>query len=304
WYTKQGLPGYVITDPGSQEVIVNNRTFNQIRFTIHNLEPVEGFILVRGIESDKLRSKDWATYITYLDGNQSKEIGMLFDGPQVQLEVHTFLSQNIPTRIVFIFISQKKESNKLFEGERIVHEQYIYEKPGEIIVDNEDAGFQIIKEQPKWQLLQSLIQPDDSRIDYPRSFRGYDLSPHETWSYLYSTGRSFFGLYANTSYIISGGNGQNKVQWTAQLPESGEYDLFYYTFYFNIQEIFPPSYMEKRYPHLKDATAVVQYNFLVYHDTGTDRITRKISDYYHEYNNPVEVHLGTYYFSKGSWRLS
>ena len=303
WYARNGLPGYVITDSSSQEVIANNRTFNQIRFTVHNLEPVEGFILIRGIETDKFITDDWATYITSIDGNQSKEISMLFEGSQVQIEIHTFLSQNLPNRIIDVFTqSNIGENSQLFEGENLVQKQYIYEKPGEIIIDNEDPGFQIIKEKPRWQFLQSLIQPEDFQVEFPREFLGYDVNTHETWSYLVSMTGSFFGLYAKTSYVISKGNGQNRVQWTAMLPESGEYDIFYYTYYFNLQEIFPSSYLEKRYPHLINTTTIGNYNFFIYHDNGIEKIKRKISDYY-DNSDLVEVHLGTYYFSEGPAKI-
>jgi len=301
WYARKGLPGYVVTDGVYYEIIHNERTYHQARFTIHNLEPVDSYLLMQCKDYDSAID-DWINYQVSLKGNQSKEIGIIFDSQPTLIEIHTLLSQNIPNRMrVGLKKENTDEETPIFDGERIVGEQFVYEKPGEIIVDNEDAGFQIIEEKPRWQFLQSLIQPEETTVEFPRTFFGYTFETFDTWSY-YSN-ESFFGLYAKTTYIISGGNGQNKVRWTAELPEEGEYDLYYYSFYYDLG-IFPSSWeLEKKHPQFKDATAVDDYNFLIYHDNGIEKIKRKISDYYHEYDNPVEVHLGTYYFSKGAAKI-
>ncbi|MFC1490027.1 hypothetical protein ACFL6K_02330 [Candidatus Latescibacterota bacterium] len=296
WYARKGLPGYVITDGVCYEIVHNNRTYHQVRFIIHNLEPVESYILVRGREYD---SREWATYQTSLEGNQSKEIGMIFDSQPAEIEIHTFLSQNIPNIMNVTYKNIEWDGiSPIFDGERIVEEQYIFEKPGEIIVDNEDDGFQIIKKNPRWQFLQSQFQPEDVQVEFPRTWSGFLSEEIEKWSYFLSG--SFLGLYAKTAYIISGGNGQNKVQWTADIPEDGEYDLYCYTYYIDYQTL--PSVIKRRYPHTENATAVGDYNFIIYHNNGVEQIKREISDYY-QVHYPVEVYLGRYHFSKGSAKI-
>jgi hypothetical protein len=299
WYTGTGLPGYVVTDGVYYEIIHNDRTYTQARFTIHNLEPVDSYILVRGREFD---SSEWVTYQTSIKGNQSKEIGMIFDSQPGIIYIYTLLSQNIPNTITIGLKNEKKfENNRIIDGERVVEEQFVYEKPGEIIVDNEDDGFQIIEEKPRWHFLRSFIQPEETTVEFPRGFSGFTFEDFETWSY-YSNGR-FFGLYAKTAHIISGGNGQNKVQWTAELPEDGKYDLYYYSFYYEVSS-FPRSWeLEKKYPKFKDAAAVDDYNFIVYHDNEAEKVTRIIANSYQQYNNPVEVYLGRYTFSKGQAKI-
>ncbi|MFC1539781.1 hypothetical protein ACFL6H_10190, partial [Candidatus Latescibacterota bacterium] len=230
---------------------------------------------------------------------QSKEIGLIFDSQSFSIEIHTLLSQNIPNEISVVCYEEKLENSPVFDGERIVEEQFVYENPGEIIIDNEDDGFQIIEEKTRWQFLQSLFQPEETTVEFPRSFIGFVFEKCETWTYF--SYRSFFGLYSKTAYIISGGNGQNKVRWSVDIPEDGEYDLYYYTYYVDYQKI--PSVFKKRYPHIENATGISDYNFLVYHDKGTEKIKREISDYNQNDGKHVEVRLGTYYFSKGPAKI-
>ncbi len=299
WYTSNTLPGYVITDRKHYLIEHNNRTYQQVRFTIHNPEPVDGIVLVRGRENNP-DSNEWThTYHSIIKGNQSKEIGLIFDSKPELIEISTLLSQNIPNRITMAFRENvRTENTPLFDGERVVDNDYVYEQDGEIIADNVDPGFQIVKNKPKWQLLQSFFPSDYLQKQEQKQwiFRGYRSDPVETWTSF--SNDSFFGLYAKTAHMISGGKGNHKVRWTANLPDEGEYDLYCYTYYYDLQKLYGSSF-EKRLPHLKGTTTIAYYTFLVYLNNRVEQITREISNYVDEPDRVTEIHIGTFNFSKG-----
>ena len=96
----------------------------------------------------------------------------------------------------------------------------------EIIVDNEDAGFEILgtfKQNWLSRTLQNLFKVKDSNA----AFTGMNIfNPPMFWTQ--STGQDFYGEIVRSGYIKKSGEGEDRVAWNVELKESGDYDIYFF----------------------------------------------------------------------------
>lgn len=113
----------------------------------------------------------------------------------------------------------------------------------------------------------------------------------------YSSKR-FLWTYKHSAYFIKTGAGNQKVQWNAEIPESGKYDIYYYT---------PNS---RQFSRMRDMGrggrgggdrrmgGIEDMNFIIYHDDGIDETTLNASGSGDEWS-----YLGTFYLSQGTAKV-
>lgn len=89
----------------------------------------------------------------------------------------------------------------------------------EIIVDNDDPGFKVVR--AKGFNLLSLFGKEESKKKY--YVRG---APTESWVPVIHD--DFYGFPVRSAFNKRAGAGKCKVEWSAELPEEGEYEVFFY----------------------------------------------------------------------------
>jgi len=146
-------------------------------------------------------------------------------------------------------------------------------KPGEIIVDNESNNFTILTH-PQKSILQKLFFKKESTQKYlPGTFKIYE--PPDRWRLAYN--QDYYGKIKKSVYVIKSGNGDQRVQWRANLPENGIYNVYCSKIDFDSQSV-----------------TVNDFNFFVYHEDIIDEKTVHMNT-----TKDKWVLLGSYYFEKG-----
>jgi hypothetical protein len=146
----------------------------------------------------------------------------------MMLTVDTTISRNIPaTMNLFMMRQRTEESETFFEGEKsIPYEKDQSDIPGEYIVDNEDPGFAVAGSGGDNRLRAAINRLFD-RSGTETEYLDYNpTNPPGRWSPVIQ--QDFYGKVLRTGYMIKVGEGSNRVSWTVNLPESGNYDIYFY----------------------------------------------------------------------------
>ncbi|MFC1490028.1 M1 family aminopeptidase [Candidatus Latescibacterota bacterium] len=299
WYSEKNLPAFRISDVNLYEVIHEEQTKYQITFKIHNSEDVDGMILL-GFGTIPLQMGGQMVYavagpdtqediFVSLKGNQSKEVSIIFDKKPYGMTLNTLISQNLPSSIAFEYITNNQELTinneiEVYDGERIIDNFTDITEPGVIIVDDEDPGFQVLT-QPKQSLMMRLLDKKSNDGEY----LPYTVdNPPEKWTT--TVQNDFYGTYKHTAHYIKSGTGTQKVEWKADIPQKGKYDLYYHTANSNELVMRLGDDETLRIKNLEDL------NFTIYHDDGVDDIP--IID-----TERGWTFLGTYPLSQGTSKV-
>lgn len=315
WLLENHLPAFIISDPIAYEIIENEKTRYQVNLTISNPESAEGLVSVsfrlrgggfggmgggRGGGGGRGSAGDRTAFMMFmggagsgnerfiiLRGGETKEIGFVLDDRPGAVTVNTLISQNIPSVIENNF--GRIESNtsiKPFDGENIINRPVNLAMPGEIIVDNEDYGFETVSQTSESyikKLLKNNNQDDETYIglqfwNMPRKWRA-------------TTSSDFYGTYKRSAHYIRAGEGANKVIWNAEIPKSGRYNVYYH-----VANIRMPMMRRggERGGGGQQQEDDQDYHFTVFNDDGEDKVNFNLSGAQEGWNL-----LGSYYFSQG-----
>jgi len=301
WYEGTSLPGYVISAPKAWKVVEDDRERHQVILSISNPEDVAGLVkLTFGRGGERRRGRfgpmsflsaersgegDIEEYVSFAPG-ESKELGFLLDFQPTSLRVNTMVSRNLPS-VVDVPLPDEFEMRRRavpFDGERVLEEPVSLEADGEIVVDNEDAGFGF--DEGGGQSLLSRILPDfapesDYRYVGTRFWR-----ENRRWQPTLNT--KFHGRYIRSAHFISGGKGEMKAWFDARIPESGTWDVYYH-----VARIESP-WERRRDSEVKHGTIRVRVN----HDDGVEEIPIDL-----DRTDDGWTYLGSFYISSGGARV-
>lgn len=283
WYTKTQLPGFLIKDVQTYKVLDGEYTKYQVRLKIANPENVDGIINLnidlddksntRSFTSDAPEQPDYSNKI-YIPAKSAKEIGIVFNTEPTRMNIFTNISENLPNNLIYEFSGfDAIKKVAVFDSikDYTLFNDIINER--DIIVDNEDEGFKLIQESNE-SYLKSLIKKD-TKDRYKYSGIRFWNPPNE-WNSVLRSG--FYGKYVRSGMYTRSGDGNRIVQWNADLPKGGYYDV-----YCNIIKINIQWNREKRKSN---------YNFKIYHDDGMDEITLADEELEEGWN-----YMGTFYIS-------
>ncbi len=230
WYTGKEMPGFIMGDVENYDLVVGERTRTQVKFLIANPTPAEGIVKfrLRGRAARGGASPDIYTRALLIPALTTMQVGIVTDQPPASMTVETLVSQNIPAAI-----------DVPFQGKRAVREEVPFDgnisKPyersdlfpeDEIIVDNNDPGFEIIGEaKQNWlsRFLKNLFDIEEKST----VFTGMNLlSPPAFWTQ--STAPDFYGEIVRSAYIKESGEGKEKVKWKTDIEKAGDYDIYFY----------------------------------------------------------------------------
>jgi len=230
WYNGKEIPGFIMGDVESYDVIVGEMTRTQVKFLLANPTSVDGILKIRlqGRPTRRGTPADIYARALLVPALTTMQVGFVTDQPPASMTVETFVSQNIPATI-----------DVPFQGKRAVREERPFDgnisKPyeradlfpeDEIIVDNTDPGFEILgAAKQNWlsRFLQNLFDIEEKST----VFTGMNLlSPPAFWTQ--STAPDFYGEIVRSAYIKESGEGKEKVKWKTDIEKAGDYDIYFY----------------------------------------------------------------------------
>ncbi len=287
WLYRKNTPGYYFSNFKNYKVPDGDRQRYQVMFTVSNVEDVDGVIVVdfnipggrrdgprfnRGV-SDYQRA-------VYVPAGAAKEVAVVLDDQPRSMTLNTLVSRNLPSQVLHR-LEEFQENNKArpFDGERLLDEPPKLSMRGEYIVDNEDEGFKVLTT-AKPTPLKRLLRIRDRQEDEYRPFHPW-RGP-QAWSKTINF--LFYGELVHSAHYIRAGDGNFKVAWEVDLPESGQYAIYAYG------ESLPIRGRRAR-------NFIREFHYSVYHDDGVEEVEWS-ADSAEGWN-----YLGAYYFSAGKNKI-
>lgn len=246
WFRGKEQPGFVVSNFRINEVVVNNRTRYHVTFRISNPEPAAGLFNVafrtgespqtnisfgnrgginimrqgRGMETDDISK------IVFLGPMEAKRIGLLMDYQPRSMIINTLFSKNIPGQMAIPVseVIKTRNSANLFEGEELLAELPDRQDPAEIIVDNEDPGFDTGMKTDN-SPLKKLFGISRNQQEMYESIRYYWVP--ETWKPVVKS--DYFGKYVLSAVYTRPSNTPERiVAWSTPIKEKGYYEIYTY----------------------------------------------------------------------------
>jgi hypothetical protein len=294
WFEEARVPAFTV---GSIRVFVvqdgEQQRFNLL-LPISNVSETEGIVklgLMTGQSRRGMRGggQGWELEETILiPPKTTKEIGIIADTQPILLQMDTTISRNIPaTMNLSLYERRAEESETYFEGDRSSpYGEGPSTAPGEYIVDNEDPGFAVAGAGDN--KLRAAIRRLFDRSGGETEYLGYNPdNPPGRWTPVIQ--QDFFGTILRTGHMIKVGEGSNSVSWTADLAESGSYDIYFYNETRGQRAGGNQRRGGRRRPTQEEKS------FIVHHEDGTEEISFDIQE-----SSQGWVLLGTFRLAAGS----
>jgi len=295
WFSNKELPAYYLTNFDNYMLIDNDREKYQVKFSITNPTSTRGFVKIkfdprrggqrmgrfgRGMSGEQDETILEKTIL--IDSNQTIKVGVLLDEEPGRLSLNTLVSQNLPLQQEFNFEEfEEKKKAVPFEGEQILDQIVSYSNPDEIVVDNEDEGFETTKSESKSWLKNILGINNDEEQEYI-GMRFWDI-PNNWHATIVSES---YGKFVHSVHFTKTGEGEVKAIWNTIIPSSGYYDVY--------AHIVKPRTFGRRRRSSQDS----ENSYTVYHDDGSDEVNFDIKNSEAGWNL-----IGSYYFSEGEAKV-
>jgi hypothetical protein len=229
------------------------------------------------------------TYI--IPSGESVEIGMMTDTEPRELIIDTYVSQNLPLSQRLVVDDISKKNVEPFEGMRIYDGIISLSDPGEIIVDNEDSDFTTISNKESstvknWWMSQISEEITDKYQNINR------WRPSSQWQAVLGT--EYFGKYIKSAVYKQKGTGDATSQWTAHLPESGNYEVYAYI----PRMMRRPGFGGPR-GRSEQNERTGSFLYSITHDDGETQVEINTQD-----NQGGWIFLGDFYMSEGNSKVT
>ena len=240
---------------------------------VYNPSNIDGVLRVDGYDQ-KLRRQRPNYFL--IPAKSCKEIRVRnYTIPNFAVELG--LCCNLPDKISIIF-NDREETEKDWEGIRDVDSSTFRLPLNEIIVDNEDVGFRLVKKdkRKKW----------GERFLKEQEYQGMENVGDE---WILSISSSSYGYKIKSAYCKKAGRGEEYAEWMVKIKEPGKYRV----------AVHVPEYLYAIYlgSFLKNARLYYQ----VFSEEGDTYVELDLNE-----EAPGWIELGTYEFSEGNYfvRLS
>ncbi len=161
--------------------------------------------------------------IVYLGPHETKKVGIVLDAQPRAMMINTLFAKNIPGEITLPIdeIIKSKTVSKEFSGEEIVSPDSVISDHVSIIVDNEDAGFKVSKQNTENRLKRLLGIKNNNGTNY-QSLSLFNIPAY--WQPVVQS--SFYGKYVRSAVYTKSGNGDKTVTWKTVIDKAGYYDIY------------------------------------------------------------------------------
>ena len=235
WFSEVKLPGYLFSPITAVNTKAGDQISTMVSFSASNTSTVDGVVKLsfrqggpggggRGRMMGGPGGDNSTNKILSLKAGETKKISYLFDSEPRGLTINTLASRNIPQSIMQFFGRIEEDLKAVpIEGEFITDTPVSTLQPNEIVVDNEDPGFEHSVADNTSMLHKWIITEEETGLKYKgmNSWR-----PPLDWTL--TTNSDFYGLYVRSAYFIKSGTGDLTATWNLPVEETGYYDVYTY----------------------------------------------------------------------------
>lgn len=229
WIKPTPLPLFTIGSPEVLRIRDRDGEIYKMEILVSNDSENEGIINldigINGKWGDNMEPRQKRKVA--IAGKETKKLVSIWDNAPRYININTVISGNLPSFINQPIGNIRRERGLITETDSdYVVPSTSFDIPGEIIIDNDDSlSFSLSKPDvvgllPKW-----LDKVDDDSFKY----RGVSWwrSPLE-WTL--TTDAGYYGKYIRSAYVVKSGKGDQLATWKTQIPEEGQYELYYYVY--------------------------------------------------------------------------
>ncbi|HPR11539.1 MAG TPA: hypothetical protein PLV06_04065 [Bacteroidales bacterium] len=259
WFNIKEQPGFFFEKPVASEIVVGDRVRYLVTFVVSNPEKVPGMFNVafrtggpgagrgggqmmtgvfmggpgggggRGsvtisMQGRGMEASDISRIVEVAPG-VAKKIGIILDAQPRAMMINTLFSQNIPgeINIPITEVKKLKTGPEEFADSEIEVPVPSRIQKGEIIVDNEDPGFDMGTNDTEIPLKKILGIKNRRQEGYQQinMFWAPDF-----WQPVVQS--TYYGKYILSSVYTRGGTGDKSVTWKAKIENPGYYDIYCY----------------------------------------------------------------------------
>ena len=213
WYHRRGTPAFILRDMEVLQVTGQERESYQIRFKVYNPSETDGFLSLRFMSY----SGAWTERLLVPAG-QAYEFRIPSDGLPSTINLKTNISQNIPSGRLYRFQGTPGTTRDTASGRFPISPEAFQPAPGEIIVDNEDAGFSTQESQQRHKLKDLLRKKPKETPQYT-----YLFPVRTEWTA--TSMDCCYGDIVRSAMFKKKGTGQATASWRTELPEEGYYEI-------------------------------------------------------------------------------
>lgn len=275
WYNACDIPSYIVKDIKALKIESDEPNLFQLSFKIYNNSKTDGIISTFLGQGTKGK-------IYHIPAGTSWEIKEIEETENPHsFAINLNLSSNLPNGITQVFPDIQETTHDISQGKFAIDTQLFLPPADEIIVDNEDPGFQIVENSRKKKLGVLFSPKKEKKYIYEYALNTINQQPVPEWTYCAGT-LNIYGDIIKSMVFKKSGKGNNPVEWMTDLPEDGQYEVS--AFIVNRQVSFDGR------PE--------QYYTLTTRD-GEEKITLKI-----DFMDYGWMPLGTFHFSAGKNKIT
>lgn len=231
WYTVDHSPTLFISHVDANQVVIDEETKYQTRFKINNPSDLDA-IITASIEEGgdmmgfggprrgmTMSGGSESTPLNYIiPAGQAYEIRIITDDRPVSVSINTNISHNLPTGHTFHFPKIESTTQDTTSGIFPIDPAIFKPNPNEIIIDNEDSGFRTIASNNRHKLKDLFHKEEDEKY---KNFQPWYMPSQ--WTTIAAD--YCYGETIQSAVYKSKGSGNNSVEWKAEIPEDGYYDV-------------------------------------------------------------------------------
>jgi hypothetical protein len=232
WNEPVKLPAYSIETPEVINVNDRGKDFFVVKAVISNDSDYDGIVQITLNIAEERGSDPRTNRKIMIPARRSLQLVSVWENTPNNMTVNTMISGNLPMIVNMPLNNDiKRENRRLSEKDEdiILPEDYFYNVPNEVIVDNEDSTLFTLSKKPVIGLLPKLLDNvEETQFKY--SGLSWWNAPLQ-WTA--STHEKYYGKYIRSAYVVrsirnKGGN--QTATWKIPVPSHGQYELYYYMF--------------------------------------------------------------------------
>ena len=214
WYYTKGVPQFDIRDAHAFQLEQADRfaaTDIFCRFKVFNRSDIPGLIMTSDMQGWVIPPREGRE----IKVRNRKDVLCMTNIYSLEMP----LARNLPAEVIMRLENPGgmpvDTTTGFFELDSVI----FFQNNNEIVVDNEDSGFRVVK--AKGFNLVALFR--DEKNDKKYQTRS---SEPETWVPVID--KDFYGTPVQSAFYKRAGSGRQKVEWNVVLPQAGEYEVFFY----------------------------------------------------------------------------
>ena len=213
WLHERGVPKLLVRNFHTRRIQTENSEKRFVHFKVWNPTGVDAIISLEAWENARKKIIDQHYLIETGCAREMNYYLMQPSSDFLRVRLNTNLSQNLPGE--YENAMESCNLSRLDAGRFDCDTSLFYPSENEIIVDDEDEGFEVIKRKSFF---------------FTRKRKGYQrhiFSP-TSWSPVFDDNINSYGEFVRGVHCKGAGGKQADVEWNARIPRNGTYEMYIY----------------------------------------------------------------------------